>query len=58
MDGDILTIIGIIISLIGLFIGGKFILKIIGRDDNSTNIGDNNKIDNSFNKENNFFSKK
>lgn len=53
-----LTIFGIIISIIGLFIGGKFVMKFIGRDDNSINIGDNNKIDNSFNSEKNILSKK
>ena len=54
---NILSIIGIVISFIGLFIGGKFLMKFIGRDDNSINIGDNNKIDKSFNSEKNFFSK-
>lgn len=54
---DLLTIIGILISIVGLFIGGKFLMKFIGRDDNSVNIGDNNQIDNSFNTEKNIFSK-
>jgi len=54
---NMLAIIGIVISFIGLFIGGKFLMKFIGRDDNSINIGDNNKIDKSFNSEKNFFSK-
>lgn len=52
-----LTIFGIIISIIGLFIGGKFLMKFIGRDDNSVNIGDKNQINNSFNNEKNIFSK-
>ena len=52
-----LTIVGIAISLIGLFIGGKFLMKFIGRDDNSINIGDGNTIDKSFNNEKNTFSK-
>ena len=55
---NLLTVVGIVISLIGLFIGGKFFMKIIGRDDKSINIGDGNDIDHSFNKEKNIFSKK
>ena len=52
-----LTIFGIVISIIGLFIGGKFLMKFIGRDDNSINIGDGNTIHKSFNNEKNTFSK-
>jgi len=54
---DVLTIIGIVISIVGLFVGGKFLMKFIGRDDNSINIGDNNQINNSLNNEKNIFSK-
>ncbi len=52
-----LTVIEIIISIIAIFFGGKFIIKYVGRDDKSIKIGKRNKIDNSFNNESSFIKK-
>ena len=63
----IVTIIGIVAGVAGLIFGGKYLLKKsvkgddnrkkVGRDDNSINIGDNARIDHSFNKESSFLKK-
>ena len=47
----IITLLGIFVGLLVLFFGTRyFSKKKVGRDDNSVNIGNNTKIDNSFNK--------
>ena len=46
----IVTIIAIVVGIIGIIFGTKFIFKkYIGRDDRSIKIGDNVKINDSFN---------
>lgn len=52
--GNWASIIGLIITVIGLLFGSKYLLKInkkTGHDDRSINIDKNNTITNSFNKE-------
>lgn len=48
------NIIGLFITIFGVFFGAKYLIiknKNVGRDDNSINIGNKNKIKDSFNRE-------